>query len=243
MTDDSVIDSDEEVVLLGDFFAKIVLLGDAQVGKTALLEKYVIGKIEETHKATIGADFRTKAMKYKGIEFILQIWDTAGEERFRALGMPFYRGSNACVLVYDINNTESFDNIDYWREQLFVNDDIEKKNQNQYPFLLVANKCDLKYKGNWWDIEPTQRNNPLLVNGYCRKIEKSIDTNIPTGIIKILKQYMECPGAKYASTHGNMVYCEMSAVNGPGLQAAFGELAVRAKKFVEHKSTDFLLDI
>ena len=71
----------------------------------------------------------------------LQIWDTAGQERFQSLGNAFYRGADACVLVYDITNEQSFYRIEDWRNNFIEQAAIE--DANSFPFLLLANKCDL----------------------------------------------------------------------------------------------------
>jgi len=87
---------------------KLIILGESGVGKTSILNQYVSGKFSEEYKATIGADFLTKELTLDDKLVTLQIWDTAGQERFQSLGSAFYRGSDACVLVYDITNEQSF---------------------------------------------------------------------------------------------------------------------------------------
>jgi Ras-related protein Rab-7A len=81
---------------------KVIILGDSGVGKTSLMNQYVNKKFTSQYKATIGADFLTKELMIEDKLVTMQIWDTAGQERFQSLGMAFYRGADACVLVYDI---------------------------------------------------------------------------------------------------------------------------------------------
>jgi len=119
---------------------KLIILGESGVGKTAILNTYVNGKFIEDHKATIGADFLTKELTLPDKIVTLQIWDTAGQERFQSLGNAFYRGSDACVLVYDITSDVSFKKIDEWRTNFITQatpDDPKK-----FPFLLLGNKLD-----------------------------------------------------------------------------------------------------
>ena len=97
---------------------KIIIIGESGVGKTALLHKYVMGKFIEDHKATIGADFLSKEITVDDKIVTLQIWDTAGQERFQSLGNAFYRGSDACVLVYDVTDENSFQQV--WLLCLFL---------------------------------------------------------------------------------------------------------------------------
>jgi len=121
---------------------KIIILGESGVGKTALLHKYVMGKFIEEHKATIGADFLTKDIQIKDKSITLQIWDTAGQERFQSLGNAFYRGADACVLVYDITNDQTFKKIDEWRSNFL--DQSGTEHPHKFPFLLLGNKLDLE---------------------------------------------------------------------------------------------------
>merc|ERR1719319_1780186 len=122
---------------------KIIIIGDSGVGKTAILHKYVMSKFIQEHKATIGADFLTKEINARdGDKLItLQIWDTAGQERFHSLGNSFYRGADACILVYDICDAASFKKMDQWRSKFINQAGIE--DPTEYPFLLVGNKADL----------------------------------------------------------------------------------------------------
>jgi Ras-related protein Rab-7A len=119
---------------------KLIILGESGVGKTAILNKYVNGKFIEEHKATIGADFLTKELSLDDKLVTLQIWDTAGQERFQSLGNAFYRGSDACVLVYDITNDQSFKKIEEWRAN-FISQAAPDE-PKKFPFLLLGNKLD-----------------------------------------------------------------------------------------------------
>eukprot|EP01084_Bolivina_argentea_P235029 395615_1 len=119
---------------------KIIIIGESGVGKTAILHQYVMDKFIQEHKATIGADFLTKEVNVQDKVVTLQIWDTAGQERFQSLGNAFYRGADACILVYDVTDEESFKAIDHWRENFIAQAGID--NINQFPFLLLGNKCD-----------------------------------------------------------------------------------------------------
>ena len=73
-----------------------------------------------------------------------QIWDTAGQERFQSLGVAFYRGADSCVLVYDITDAKSFDNLESWMEEFLVH--AAPRNQETFPFVVLGNKADLAKK-------------------------------------------------------------------------------------------------
>ncbi|KAJ2056151.1 hypothetical protein GGH13_007636 [Coemansia sp. S155-1] len=107
--------------------AKVAILGKQAVGKTSLVTRYVHHTFSDRTPSTIGASFITAKIDVDGWECRLQLWDSAGQERFRSMTQMYYRGANAVVLVYDITNEESFKDIDAWVQVL----------------LLVGNKLDL----------------------------------------------------------------------------------------------------
>ena len=110
----------------------MIILGDSGVGKTSLMNQYVNNKFSEQYKATIGADFCTKDVTIDDKLVTLQIWDTAGQERFQSLGVAFFRGADACILVYDMTNPKSFESLDKWRKDFLqnVSDDSPPKKTN-----------------------------------------------------------------------------------------------------------------
>jgi len=72
--------------------------------------------------------------------FYIKIWDTAGQERYQSLGVAFYRGAEACVLVYDITNARSFENLNLWRQDFLVK--ANPKDPDNFPFFVFGNKAD-----------------------------------------------------------------------------------------------------
>merc|ERR1712106_456328 len=123
---------------------KVIILGDSGVGKTSLMNQYVNKKFTSQYKATIGADFLTKEVLVDDRMVTLQIWDTAGQERFQSLGVAFYRGADSCVLVHDITDAKSFDNLDSWMEEFLAH--AAPRNAENYPFVVLGNKADLVAK-------------------------------------------------------------------------------------------------
>merc|ERR1712159_385040 len=125
---------------------KVIILGDSSVGKTSLMNMYVSRKFNNQYKATIGADFLTKEVMvtHNGDQRLvtMQIWDTAGQERFQSLGVAFYRGADACILVFDVTTKKSFDALDTWRDEFLVQ--ASPTNPNEFPFVVLGNKIDLK---------------------------------------------------------------------------------------------------
>jgi len=123
---------------------KVIILGDSGVGKTSLMNQYVHKRFSNQYKATIGADFLTKEVMIDDKLVTLQIWDTAGQERFQSLGVAFYRGADSCVLVYDMTDAKSFDNLENWMDEFLVH--ASPKNPESFPFVVLGNKADLAKK-------------------------------------------------------------------------------------------------
>ena len=134
------------------------------VGKTSLMNRYHSNKFTGQYKATIGADFLSKQLSLptntgSKQSVTLTIWDTAGQERFQSLGKAFYRGSDACILVYDVTDRNSFDGLAKWKEEfesclsgnsaggangMLMNNRIQNGSvmRNNLKFIVVANKAD-----------------------------------------------------------------------------------------------------
>ncbi|XP_069031269.1 ras-related protein Rab-8B isoform X2 [Embiotoca jacksoni] len=97
-----------------DYLFKLLLIGDSGVGKTCLLFRFSEDAFNTTFISTIGIDFKIRTVELDGKKIKLQIWDTAGQERFRTITTAYYRGAMGIMLVYDITNEKSFDNIRNW---------------------------------------------------------------------------------------------------------------------------------
>ena len=121
-----------------DCVYKILLLGDSTVGKTCFLLRYCDKRFQEAHLSTIGLDYRLKSMTLKnGKNIKLQIWDTAGQDRFRAITKNYYKGANGIILIYDVTNLQSYENVKNWISQI-----KEEANPNVLIYL-AGNKIDV----------------------------------------------------------------------------------------------------
>ncbi|CAI4226629.1 unnamed protein product [Auanema sp. JU1783] len=120
---------------------KVIIVGDAGVGKTCLSFRFCCGRFPEHTEATIGVDFRERSCVIEKELLKVQLWDTAGQERYRqSIVAHYYRNVNAVVFVYDVNTKNSFDNLKGWIQEcekhgLTANADV--------PRILIGNKCDL----------------------------------------------------------------------------------------------------
>jgi Ras-related protein Rab-18 len=121
-----------------DHILKFVVIGDSGVGKSAILSRLCTGKFEENMEPTIGIDFYVKTMRMQNQTVKLTIWDTAGQERFRTLTSSYYRNSHGVLLVYDVNNKQSYDNLHDWMNEIDLN-----VTRQQVSILLIGNKIDL----------------------------------------------------------------------------------------------------
>ena len=119
---------------------KVVLVGDTGVGKTCIIQRYVNNNYNENTESTSASTYTYKVVNYKQFNksISFDIWDTAGQELYRALAKNFYLNASIGILVYDVRRKESFESIkDYWYEQLKVS------GEENMVFGVAGNKCDL----------------------------------------------------------------------------------------------------
>ena len=123
-----------------DYLFKLLLIGNSSVGKSSLLFRFVENVWDDNFVPTIGVDFKVKTVEIGDKKVKMHIQDTAGQERFKNITASYYRGGNGVLVVYDITDRESFDNLNSWLIE------IEKNaNKNVYK-LLIGNKSDLEEK-------------------------------------------------------------------------------------------------
>ena len=121
-----------------DIVYKVLLLGDSTVGKTCFLLRYCDKSFQDAHLSTIGLDYRLRTMTLKNNKTIkLQIWDTAGQDRFRAITKNYYKGANGIILIYDVTNSQTFENVKNWITQ------IKEEASKNVVIYLAANKIDV----------------------------------------------------------------------------------------------------
>ncbi|XP_043935852.1 ras-related protein Rab-13 [Protopterus annectens] len=121
-----------------DYLFKLLLIGDSGVGKTCLIIRFAEDNFNSTYISTIGIDFKIRTVEIDGKKIKLQVWDTAGQERFKTITTAYYRGAMGIILVYDITDEKSFENIQNWIKSIRENAaaDVER--------MLLGNKCDIE---------------------------------------------------------------------------------------------------
>ncbi|CAL1703279.1 unnamed protein product [Somion occarium] len=120
-----------------DYLFKLLLIGDSGVGKSCLLLRFAENSFTDSYLSTIGVDFKIRTVELEGKTLKLQIWDTAGQERFRTISQAYYRGAHGIVVVYDVTDGESFENVKGWLTE------IDRHATETVKRLLIGNKSDL----------------------------------------------------------------------------------------------------
>ena len=119
---------------------KILTLGDSAVGKSALLVRYTQNKFNSGYLSTVGIDYQSKKINYQNRDIEMQIWDSAGQEKYRAISKQYYKKANGILLLYDVTSRESFLGIKEWIR------DINNMVTMKPSLILVGNKIDLERK-------------------------------------------------------------------------------------------------
>lgn len=121
------------------FIFKIILIGNSNTGKTSLINRYINNTFEDKYMCTVGVDFMMKKVQVDNIDLKLQIWDTAGMEKYKQITTSYYRGAQVAVVVFDLASHITFETVKKWIDEFLM---ICNKNINPI-IALVGNKCDL----------------------------------------------------------------------------------------------------
>jgi small GTP-binding protein len=118
-----------------DFMFKLLIVGESGVGKTCMLLRFADNLFEEDFLSTIGVDFKVKEIVVDSKRVKLQIWDSAGQERFRNITSSYYRNCSGIIIVYDVTRRDSFDKVTDWISEV-------RRFVPTVPLIVVGNKCD-----------------------------------------------------------------------------------------------------
>ena len=168
-----------------DLMFKILLLGDSGVGKSSLLLRYTKHEFNVDMRSTIGVEFALKYLKIDNFQLKVQIWDTAGMERYRSITSAYYKGAKGVIIVYDICREKSFENVDKWIE------DFKSKADEDAVILLIGNKNDLddKREVNKEEAELKAQKNKFAFMETSAKDNNNVDKAFETLFKEIVKNY------------------------------------------------------
>lgn len=148
---------------------KVVFVGNASVGKTSIIMRYHNGVFCEDRPSTIGSAFISRQLQTKRGPANLCVWDTAGQERYRSLVPMYSRGASVCVVVFDITDRESFEDVDNWIEKVYAEVSSSCK------VVVAANKCDLQPIVERDELEAWSRKKGIGVIFVSAKTGENVD--------------------------------------------------------------------
>eukprot|EP01116_Phalansterium_solitarium_P005956 TRINITY_DN1827_c0_g1_i4.p1 TRINITY_DN1827_c0_g1~~TRINITY_DN1827_c0_g1_i4.p1 ORF type:complete len:212 (-),score=77.76 TRINITY_DN1827_c0_g1_i4:992-1627(-) len=162
-----------------DYLIKLLLIGDSGVGKSCLLLRFSDDSFTPSFITTIGIDFKIRTLLIDNKKIKLQIWDTAGQERFRTITTAYYRGAMGILLVYDVTDDKSFNNIRNWVRN------IDQHASENVARILIGNKADLVDK----KLIETARGKQLADEFHMKFLETSAknSTNVDEAFVTLAR--------------------------------------------------------
>ncbi|XP_064319401.1 ras-related protein Rab-39B isoform X2 [Phalacrocorax carbo] len=169
---------------------RLIVIGDSTVGKSCLIRRFTEGRFAQISDPTVGVDFFSRLVEIEpGKRIKLQIWDTAGQERFRSITRAYYRNSVGGLLLFDITNRRSFQNVHEWLEETKVH-----VQPYQIVFVLVGHKCDLDTQR-----QVTRHEAEKLAAAYGKQSWRRLMLRVP--------QELGCHGLSRAAASGECKVC------------------------------------
>lgn len=206
---------------------KIILIGDSGVGKTSLLQRFCDNEFSNNFLTTIGIDFKIKTITLNGQPVKLQIWDTAGQERFRTITQAYYRGADGIVMVFDIDDRASFDNMLQWKRSIdsaLANNNSVAVGSSNVPTEPYSSPYSSSYQTESADLKRV----PMIVLAnkcdHTTSLSSASSSNSPSA--STIPDYMVSHSAieEFSKCH-DIVVKRVSAKTGYGVLEAFTEFA------------------
>jgi small GTP-binding protein len=161
---------------------QLLVIGDSTVGKTSILQRYVDQKFQLSHLATVGIDYFTRDERINNKIIRVKIWDTAGQERYKSLTNAFFRNAQGIILVYDVTNIETFDNLKYWLDSIGTN----LGDTNGIKKIIIGNKTDLTREVSREDAEIFAKNNGVEYFETSAKLNTGINEAVQYLVQQVL---------------------------------------------------------
>jgi small GTP-binding protein len=175
--EDFIAKSQMDIKNLEVFEFKIILVGDPGVGKTSIMTKFVSNEFQNTYLSTIGVEFKSKEIHINNNTCArLKIWDTCGQEKFRAITRQYFKNSEGVFVVFDLTNKETIKKLDIWMK------DIKDNIDNDYFIFLIGNKSDVKDR----DLTIAEEAKQFAINKKINYYEVSAKTG--SGIYNIFEK-------------------------------------------------------
>ena len=188
-----------------DYRFRIVIIGDASVGKSALVTKFADDTFTSRVDPTIGIDFKTKIIDLEGFKVNVQLWDTAGQERFNSITRSYYKSGQAIMIAFDLSSRISFDNVTKWYSAVTLT------NPN-CPKILIGTKCDLVRQIKQEEIDELCKELKIDYIETSSKNNIGVDTAIVTLCSRLLVLYkddkvIELPNINFEREKGYFDAC------------------------------------
>ena len=170
-----------------EYIFKIILIGSSSVGKSSILQRYIQKVFNESYSCTIGVDFFMKSLDIGDKSIKMQLWDTAGTEKFRSITTGYYRGANAAFIVFDLTSKQSFECLNEWIENYYkYSDPNSEKN-----VVLIGNKCDLvdRREITQEEIDKFIKDNNIMYYETSAKTGQNIDECFYFIAEKLVKEF------------------------------------------------------
>ena len=162
---------------------KLILLGESGVGKTSIIKKYIYDKIDEEHNSTIAVNQEEKILTIDNKKIVLNIWDTIAQEKYRSISKIFYQNTQILILVYDITDENSFNQLEFWKDSFF-------KEAGDHAILGVAgNKEDLYLKKKVDEKKGKEYSNKINAT-FAQLSAKTNKDGIDDFILELVKKYL-----------------------------------------------------
>ncbi|KAJ1330967.1 Ras-related protein Rab-4B [Microdochium nivale] len=219
----------QELGSMYDYLAKIILLGPSGTGKSCLLHRFVKSEWRIISSQTIGVEFASKIIKVgtgaRRKRIKLQLWDTAGTERFRSVSRSYYRGAAGAILVYDVTSHNSFHSL-----QPFLNDARALASPN-LTTVLVGNKLDIARDEDLVELPPPTPNSMISTSSFPYSTSAgttyttTAGTQLKASVAPEGREINTAESVRWASSVNIPVTMEVSAFTGEGVDEVFGRLA------------------